>query len=115
MYDVIHFLKKFSNIPADKFYGGYWWKEDEQKGCYMGHCGVVNGYKFTEEGTALQDLFATYLKMGLNVLCAKSSYAYPQLTSKARILAALNDIYEKQIAEANVIEASKIVNEVATI
>lgn len=114
-YNVEYFLNKFSKIPNDR-----WCKADlgsDGKHCALGHCGVTDGdidiigNIDNEEGSALS-----------NVLKNVSPYESPyeivfQINDcdgenpKTNIITALSLARDKELSEANLKEASKIVSE----
>lgn len=108
MYDVNYFIEKFEAIPEDK-----WCTmslEIEGRHCALGHCSV---YKMNErlhgEGQALVSLLFNSLGFSVFYINDRETYDYPQNSPKQRILAALYDIRDKEIQEANVNAAKEII------
>jgi hypothetical protein len=101
-FSIDYFLQKFEVIPSE--YIGY----NQKTGCAYGQC---NG-SFTEEGRDLTLLMSSIPNLTPSVKAAWKPYEstparinngeteqYQQPTPKERIMAALNDIKEMQIAE----------------
>jgi len=95
VYDVDYFLTKFSAIPDEQWcVGEFAW--DGMK-CALGHCGEVVPFATTAESQALRWLF------DVSVIAVNDGKdpRYKQPTPKARILAALRDLQEKQQKQQN--------------
>lgn len=114
-YTVDYFISKFRKIRSDRFCT-YTYAEGKKR-CGGGHCGMKHGLSvFPEEWVALKEIFDS---LDLNRGSAASivyindgeGLEYPQKTPKKRLLAALNDYKTKELSEANLKEASKIVSE----
>ncbi len=93
-YTVDYFIQKFEAIPEE------WWcvtlyTRGEQK-CALGHCGV-SMKDDTEEGEALSYLFISNFGMASTINDGGDS-RFPQATPRARILAALQRIKQKEAA-----------------
>lgn len=89
--DAQYFIDKFSEIPdsewrCDGFYGG-----DGEPKCALGHCGHrdIGLNKATAESNALYEAILKACPGGVTKLNDEPSEKFPQLTPKARILAAL--------------------------
>lgn len=123
-YTVEFFIAKFEAIPENNWCEHYL-EDDDDKHCAQGHCGVSTdniietweGYTDNEEFFALARLFpdkskryeySGYIIADIN---NGDDVRYHQPTPKQRILAALYDIRDKELSEANLKEASKIVSE----
>lgn len=111
-YNVEYFIAKFEAIPEDK------WcvmkLEIGDKHCALGHCGVLKmGVQLQGEGSAIVSLIYNSLGYGIFQINDYKTNQYPQKSPKQRILAALYDIRDKELSEANLKEASKIVSEEA--
>lgn len=94
-FTVDHFIKKFSEIPEDKFTscGQYVNRQDASKMCALGHCNVRTATSYTQENFpeahALDDLLngcTPHINDGVEG--AEKFGATP----KARILAALQEV-----------------------
>lgn len=115
-YTVDYFIKKFEAIPEDSFYQGeYANPYDNTKKCALGHCGRGNFHP-TAESESLEMLIRAYsyktdIIATVSLINDGSIKEFQQPTPKQRILAALYDIRDKELSEANLKEASKIVSE----
>lgn len=94
-----YFIKKFEAIPEEKWITGTYINCREEC-CALGHCGErYNKSSFkafeTPESTSLAALFGEFLSAYPSQVNDGDSKAYPQLTPKLRILAALSDIKAK--------------------
>lgn len=92
-YTVDYFIKKFKAIPSNKWTTGQYKKAN--KYCAYGHCGFKlnsGGHEiYTDEGTALYELFNRY-NLLIHEVNDGDVKKYSQKNPKARILAALKDI-----------------------
>lgn len=105
MYDVNFFIRKFEAIPEDKWITGKW--ELNGNHCALGHCGAIQSdVSLTDEACALNELLT-------NVIAINDGrdQVYAQPTPKQRILAALNDIRDTLLSEANLNYSREIANE----
>ena len=91
-YTIDYFISKFESIPEEQWLanGNY---IDGNKKCAYGHCGV-DFNKPSEEADALHVLIRS--RFMLSSVNDGGDYSYQQQTPKARILAALNDLKNKQ-------------------
>ncbi len=104
-YNVQYFINKFENIPEDKW-TTFTCTDDNGNHCAMGHCGGINGDVYaTEESNILSEILHDVV-----LINDGHKFGYYQTTPKQRILAALYDIRDKQIEEANVKAALELVN-----
>lgn len=93
------FQEFFGAIPDEKWTTGRFHRDG--KHCALGHCGVQSDStrkgEWPEQAEALQQLFNDILlpNNGIGVINDGSDGRYPQLTPRARILAALADIQTK--------------------
>lgn len=116
-YNVEYFIAKFEAIPENKWCVGA--LQDHDRCCAQGHCGVTREnhlvrYNRASESYALIHIMGGFVYDGtINAALINNGCApkYQQETPKQRILAALYDIRDKELSEANLKEASKIVSE----
>lgn len=103
-YDCQYFITKFQRIPERKWTIGTC-DDFNGKHCALGHCGGVDkDIYLTEESAALSELCNMIVQINDN-------YSSEISSPKKRVLAALYDILDKQIQEANVKAAKELVNE----
>lgn len=89
-YTVDYFIEKFTVIPDNKWIIGSF--NFKNKHCALGHCFRNNSD--TDESIALRNLFRNN---GLSIVAINdASSRFMEDTPKARVLAALNYIKEKQ-------------------
>lgn len=89
--DAQYFIDKFSAIPDDQWRCDGFYGEDGEPRCALGHCGLLGNLlnKATPESDALYEAILKVSPNGVTKLNDTPSENFPQLTPKARILAAL--------------------------
>lgn len=103
IYDVDYFIAKFTAIPEERWIIGTMTYED--KHCALGHCGAGNplpgttDFNHTEESKALEQLFKANFNEETWKINDSQFYGFNQPTPRQRILAALQQIKEKQTNE----------------
>lgn len=117
-YTVEYFISKFEKIPSKKYCIGT--RFDGYGRCTLGWCYPTNNDAKLSENCAIPDsdeeTVLTFLIENLNCKFGVAGInngiyeEYPQKTPKQRILAALYDIRDKELSQANVIEVEKIIN-----
>lgn len=136
-YDVQYFINKFEAIPEDEWVVGALIRG--HKLCANGHCGVRVYTEGTEESKAMffifKDMHLSSTDYGKPTWLESSptsavygqysdaaanindgySLEYQQKTPKQRILAALYDIRDNELSEANLMAVEKIVNDIQNI
>ena len=95
VYDADYFIAKFSAIP-DENWGTQLYVNEKGQKCGLGHCGVKPGLEKPPEAVSLLNLFDSFLGQGVTGVNDYVSPWFPQETPKARILAALQAIKEKE-------------------
>lgn len=122
MYDVNYFIAKFEAIPEEEFITQDL-KDFFNRKCAYGHCGVdTSADSATIESLHLSNIFGHiyisddnpfFYYFGLSWKVIKvndgGDDGYKQPTPKQRILAALYDIRDKELSEANVNTAKEII------
>lgn len=106
-YNCDYFIRKFEAIPDELWLiGNYtdWYNKDRH--CALGHCGRDLGIH-NEESDTLVWLFKEEIVSFVND--GREEYKKYGETPKQRILAALYDIRDKEIEQANITEANKII------
>lgn len=107
-YDVNHYFEKFSGIPNENWCTNNFGYDGIH--CAAGHCGYSMS-KTTVEGWNLYTLFDDELGASVSYINDGFDYRYPQESPKLRILAALTDIRDKQLSEANLKATKELINQ----
>lgn len=98
IYDVDFFIRKFERTPEQIWLVGDYTNDEETQFCALGLCGA-RGFGWNDEARALHGLFMITFQNIEEINIGKVNDGkctlYQQPTPKARILAALYDIYEK--------------------
>jgi len=99
-YDIDHYIKKFEDIPDDKWCMYQFICRDDQgssvRYCAYGQCGAKNEIDDSVEASALYSLTVNYFPR-IDVVNDNLSPLYTQDTPKLRILAYLNDIKQGKL------------------
>ncbi len=105
-YNINYFIRKFSAIPENKWTTFEYGENDIH--CVFGHCGMRKK-DISIEGNAEAEAFVELFDAKVRIVQINDGYNchYQQLTSKARILAALYDLK----AEEAIKETLVIINE----
>ena len=100
-YTVDYFIEKFSKIPDEQWTTGNYAMDG--KCCALGHCGRRHGFRHEPpDATALDVLFSSSPVSDESLISPTAvndglDERFRQPTPKARILAALNCIKERQV------------------
>ena len=89
-YNSEYFIKKFKNIPRDRWIVDRFHDRRSGARCALGHCGVLSSRKLTEESNMLEDLFLNALGTAVeDVNDGTYSNIYPGKNPRTRVLNAL--------------------------
>lgn len=113
MYDVNYFIEKFEAIPESLWCEGK--ITDGDMHCAIGHCGGVMNKELEGESQALVSIIFNVLGYGIFQINDSITNQYPQPTPKQRILAALYDIRDKELSEANIKATMELINEIKVV
>lgn len=108
-YDVDYFIKKFEKIPEDNWIACQMHNGD--KHCALGHCLANMNEELKGEAKALHYLMFESIQLTVFQVNDYISQQYPQKHPKQRVMAALYDIRDKQLSEANIKAANELINQ----
>jgi len=116
-YDVDYFIAKYESIPEDRWCTAKF--NVGNSSCALGHLGCywissIESHAFiSDEAKILNTLMNDFFNFETCVWGINDGYSgkYQQPTPKHRILAALYDIREKELSEANLKAVNKIIRD----